>query len=86
MRFAAEAKAFRPTDDVDNLIAKREPRTTDGDASRQASEMVSDRSLALGQMESPDERNLGPYTLGTIATAHGFGGSLPELGRVRVRW
>ncbi|PYS49363.1 MAG: hypothetical protein DMG13_23535 [Acidobacteria bacterium] len=32
--------------------------------------MVSDCSWALGPMELPDERNLRPYVVGPIATAH----------------
>jgi hypothetical protein len=83
VRFAAGAKAFRPTDDVDDLIAQRETQNCDGDPAP-ASEYGLRLFMALVQDGVSGRKSPGCTPWGPIATTRDFGGSLPELGLVRA--
>jgi hypothetical protein len=71
-----------PSDNVDDRLHRETPKTAE--AIRFPANGLR-LFVGLEPEESLDERNFGPYVLAPIAAAHGFGGSLPELERVRAR-
>jgi hypothetical protein len=75
---ASERRHFVPPTTLTIRLKGERLRTAEGDSAAASAWPVFARW-------SRPMKELRPYALGSLATARGVGGSLPELGRVRVR-
>jgi hypothetical protein len=85
-RFNARSEgSFGPASDVDDLIVQKGTQTCRWGSGASEADSLRPLISSFAELKPPDEWNLHPCAVGTGWTAHDFGGSLPELKRVRVR-